>query len=326
MVRILTSDDVRPLLKMTDVLTVVEDAIVAQGAGRVERPDRPHFPVGYGLDVNRPLEPMGTGLVMSAYVHGTDYFATKIASVHPDNPRRGFPTTSAQIAVNDAATGQPVAYMDGTHVTGARTGSVGGLAVRELTDGPVRVAVVGAGVQAQWQVRAIDAATTIESVVFHSPHERSRTGVAETMRNELDVDAAPVDDVGAAVSDVDVVVTATTSHEPVFPGDALAEGTVVVGIGSYTDEMQEIDRTTFDRSSQVFADVPKAVEDIGDIQQAGLAGDDLIPFADLLSGTVDPTDGITIVESVGSVVMDVATASYVVDRARERDVGEEVPF
>jgi alanine dehydrogenase len=328
MVRILSDDDVRGLLDVGDVLDVVDEAIVKQGAGDVERPERPHFPVGIGLDETRPDAPLGSGLVMPAYIHGADYVGTKLVSVHEENADSDLPTTNAQIALSNAETGQPVAYMDGTSVTGARTGSIGGLAVRELTDGPVRVAVIGAGAQARWQVRAIDAATTIDTIAFYSPTETSRTQAAAQMRDELGIEAFSTNSPETVVAEADVVVTATTSNEPVFSGDALTEGTVVIGVGSYTAEMQEIDATTFDRAAGVFADVPEEVYEIGDLQESTLWKNDLTAFADLLTGDVERGEAsdIVVVESVGSAVMDAATGSYVYERAVSEDVGTDVAF
>lgn len=328
MVRILSDDDVRGLLDMNDVMEVVDDALVKQGAGAVERPERPHYPVGIGLDDDSPETPLGTGLVMPAYVHGAKYAATKLVSVHEDNADRDLPTTNAQIALSDAETGRPVAYMDGRAVTGARTGSIGGLAVENLTSGPVRVAIIGAGAQARWQIRAIGAATTIDTVAFYSPSEESRTEAAASMRDELGIDAFSTNSPETVVGEADVVVTATTSSEPVFSGEALTEGTVVVAVGAYTEAMQEIDAKTFDRAARVFADVPEEVYEIGDLQESTLWKNDLTPFATLLTGDVDRGDesDIVVVESVGSAVMDAATGEYVFERAEAADVGTEISF
>lgn len=326
MVTVLSGTEIRPLLEMEAILDVVADAIVTQEAGAVERPDRPHYPVGVGLDADAPDRATGTGLVMPAYVHGAEYFATKLVSVHPGNPERGLPTTNAQLSLADAETGESVAYMDGNHVTGARTGSIGGLAARELTSGPIRVAVVGAGTQARWQVRAIDAATTVESVAITSRTKESRERTAADLEAELGIDVFPAADPDEVVTDADLVVTATTSPEPVFSGEALSPGTVVVGIGAYTEDLQELDPETFARASQVFADVPEEVATIGDIRHSGLDESDLVPFAALLSGDVErpESDDIVVVESVGSAVMDAATATYVYEQAVESDAGTGV--
>lgn len=328
MVRLLTSEDVRSVVDLTELLDVIEAAFGKQAAGAVERPDRPHFPVGIGLDAARPAEPLGTGLVMPAYIHGEPYYVTKLVGVFERNPARGLPTVPAQVVVNDAETGLSLAYMDGTYVTAARTACVGGLSARALTTGPVDVTVIGAGMQGRWQAKAIDAAVEVESVTFVDLDESTLEDAVRELRSELSRPVSAAEDAGAAVSSADVVVTATTSSTPVFSGGDLTDGTVVVAIGAYTEDMQEIEADTFDRAGRVFADVPGEVAQIGDILESGLDEADLRPFATLLEDDSRPMsdDEIVVVESVGSAVMDAAAAGYVYDRAVDGDVGSEIPF
>ncbi|MFB6114493.1 MAG: ornithine cyclodeaminase family protein [Halodesulfurarchaeum sp.] len=326
MVRILSSDEVRSLIDLEDVLDAVEETFAKQRAGDVERPERPHYPVGKGLDAEDPDTPMGTALVMPAYVHGSEHFATKLVSVHDGNPSRGLSTVNAQITVNDASTGLPVAYMDGTFITSARTGSIGGLTARTFTEGPVTVGVIGAGTQARWQLRAIAAATEIDRIHWFDIDESVLAEGIDELEGDIDAPIEAVDRADAAASDVDILVTATTSPEPVFDGEALTPGTVVVGIGAYTPEMQEIGSTTFERANVVYADVPTEVATIGDVTGAGQEVTDLVPFSDALAGKSGRSDGtdIIVVESVGSAVMDAVTANYVFERARADDVGTDV--
>lgn len=324
-VRVLGADDVASLLALDELLPVVESAFVSQGRGAVERPERPHFPVGVDPDGDDP--PAGTALTMPASVHGADTFATKLATVHEGNADRGLPTVNAQVVLTDAGTGRPLAFAHANHITNARTGCIGGLAARELAVSPVRLGLLGAGTQARWQARAIDAATDLESVRVYSPSD-SREACAADLRDELDVDAAAVDSPRAAVADATVVVTATTATEPVLPGDALQPGTLVVAVGAYTSDTRELDVTTFDRAARVFADVPEEVAAIGDLRATDLTADQLLPVSSVFEGTAgrEADDEIVVVESVGSAVLDAATAEYVYERAEANDAGTVVPF
>lgn len=324
MVRLLSEAEVGSLLDLPALLDVVEDAFLAQGAGAVERPARPHFPVGRGLDGASPDDPVGTGLVMPAYIHGADYYATKLVGVHPGNGDRGLPTVHAQVALTEAATGQPAAYLAGTRLTNARTGCIGGVAVRTLRDGPVDLAVIGAGTQARWQARAIAAAVGLTGIRVYSPSD-SKVRCAAELGDELGVEAVAADSPRHAVEGADVVVTATTAAEPVFPGDALASDAVVVAIGAYTADAQELDATTMDRASRIYADVPEEVAAIGDVVDTGVDPGDLVPLSDRLAGVDDPpADGVVVVDSVGTAVLDAAAAESVLDRARSAGVGSDV--
>ncbi|NHN61065.1 MULTISPECIES: ornithine cyclodeaminase family protein [Halorussus] len=351
MVRVLSDAEIADCLDLGDLLEVVREAFVKQGRGEVERPDRPHFPVGAGLDCgdsDHPADPTdaddsadlddpcGTGLVMPAYVHGAQHYATKLVGVHEGNAERGLPTVNAQIALTEAATGLPTAYLAGTRITNARTGCIGGLAAAELgvpsstPDGEsgLVLALVGAGTQARWQARAIAAATDLASVRVYSPSD-SRDACAADLRGELDLPSDAIraaDSPEEAVSGADVVVTATTATDPVFPGGALDPGALVVAVGAYTAGMRELDAETFERASRVFADVPEEVAEIGDTLEADVAETDLIPFSAVLEGRAGrgTDDEILIVESVGTAVLDAAAAGHVFDRADERGVGEEI--
>ena len=329
MVRVLSDDDIASVLDLEALLPVVADAFEKQRAGAVERPERPHYPIGTGLDPDATDDPSGTGLCMPAYVHGADYAATKLVSVVEDNPERGLSTVTAQIEVIDAETGQPVGYLAGNRITNARTGCIGGLAARELAAaGPLDVAVIGAGTQARWQTRAIAAAVgtdRLASVRVYSPSD-SRRECAADLEAELGVPATAVERPREAVADADVVVTATTSTEPVFPGEALASGALVIAVGAYTAEMRELDDATIDRADRVFADVPEEARETGDLREHD--GLDVRPFGDAVVGEAgrESDDEIVVLESVGTAVLDAAAVEFVFDRALERELGTTVPL
>ncbi|MFB6113102.1 MAG: ornithine cyclodeaminase family protein [Halodesulfurarchaeum sp.] len=250
----------------------------------------------------------------------------KVVCMHHANTDRGLPVVNDQISLVDAWTGLPVSYMNGLPVTTARTSCLGGLAARGLTSGPITVCIIGAGRQGRWQARGIAAATDLESVIVHDRNAETRAEAVGELRNELDADVDEAADVTDAVESADLIVTATTSADPVFPGEALSPGAVVVAIGAYTSSMQEIDATTFDRAGRVFADVPEKVAGIGDLLGADFLRADLVPFSSLVRGDAgrESDDEILVVESVGSSVIDAATASHLYDRAVSAGVGTEV--
>jgi alanine dehydrogenase len=320
--RVISDEDVAAVLSLPELLDVCERALLADGRGETVRPDRPHYPLGAGLD---GPEPLGTGLTMPAYVEGEPYAATKLATVHPDNPSRGLPTVRAHLSLVDARTGEPVALLSAERLTNARTGCIGGLATRELAvDGPLTVGVLGAGAQARWQTRAIAAAREVEAVRLYSPSP-SRERCAADLR-ERGLDASAVGTPRTAVEGADVVVTATTSHDPVFPADALSPGTLVVAVGAYTSEMQELDPAVFDRAARVFADVPEEVAEVGDLRGTGLDVGDLVPLSSALAGEAgrETDEEILVAESVGTAVLDAAGGAHLYGRAVEAGLGSEV--
>jgi alanine dehydrogenase len=158
----------------------------------------------------------------------------------------------------------------------------------------------------------------------YSPTPGSRKECAAELRDQ-GIDAEAVDAVENAIADATVVVTATTATEPVFPGDALAPGTLVVAVGAYTAETCELDGTTIERAARVFADVPEEVAGIGDVR-GRLSADELVPLSDVFEGRAgrEHDEEILVVDSVGSAVLDAATAEHLLERAETDGVGRVV--
>ncbi|AHF99382.1 ornithine cyclodeaminase [Halostagnicola larsenii XH-48] len=324
MVRIFSHSDVAALLDLEDVLAVVATAFEKQYRGTVERPDRPHYPIGTDLDTGTPDESTGTALCMPAYIHGSPYAVTKLATVCPGNADRDRSTVNAQISLVDAETGRPAAYLEATRITNVRTGCIGGLAASQLADeDPIDLGVIGAGTQARWQTRAIDATTDLQSVRIYAPSD-SKVRCATALEDELDVSAKAVSSPRAAVEGANVVVTATTSTEPVFPGDALAPGAIVIAVGAYAPEMRELDAETIARADRLFADVPDEAAETGDLSEH--SDREVVEFGAVLAGDCgrESEDERLVFSSVGSAVLDAATAEYVYERGVDEGVGAVV--
>jgi alanine dehydrogenase len=317
MVDVLSESAVESVLDLSVLVDVVGEALQKQAAGDVERPERPHFPVGTGLD---GPEPEGTGLTMSAYIHGEPYYATKLASVHEDNTERGLPTVNAQIVLTDAKTGQPAAVMGGQTITNARTACIGALAVREFASATETLGVIGAGAQARWQTRAIATVADLTDVRIYSPSESREVCASDLQRRT--VPARAVETPAEAVDGADTVVTATTATEPVFPAEALPAGALVVAVGAYTAEMQELPPAVLEQAEAVYADVPAEVAETGDLLATSLEAGDLRAFGGVFGASA--SNERTVVASVGSATMDAAAAAALYRRARERKTGTAV--
>lgn len=322
MVRVLTEADIETVLDLDRLVDAVAEGLKSQAAGEVERPERITYPVGPGVDGDAAD---GTALVMPAHIHDRDYFVTKLVGHHEGNPDHGKPTIHAQLVVADAATGAPAAFMDGALITGARTGCIGAAAVEALVDGPITVGVIGAGTQARWHARAIDTVADVSRVRIYSPSESRHECATDLTREGITSEAVATPH--EAVDGADVVVTATTSHEPVFPAAALADDAVVVAVGAYTSEMQELEAAVVERAQLIIADVPDEVATIGDILHADVDPASLVHLGALLAGDVSPPDaGPVVVESVGTAVTDAAAAELLLETAIEADVGMELEF
>lgn len=214
--------------------------------------------------------------------------------------------------------------MAGTTITNARTGCLGALAVRELAPETAALGVIGAGAQARWQTRAVATVAGLDDVRIYSPSE-SRVACADELAAE-GIPARAVDSPRAAVAGADAVVTATTATAPVFPADALEPSALVVAVGAFTAEMQELEPAVLDGSDAVFADVPAEAAETGDLLASDRGIDDLVPFGDVIAGrrSTPAPSGTTVVVSVGSATLDAAAGAAVYRRAVEAGDGTTV--
>lgn len=320
MVIVLSDSEVETALDLKSLVDVVGEALQKQAAGAVERPDRPHFPVGAGLD---GPDPEGMGITMSAYIHGAEYYVTKLVGVHEDNVERGLPTINAQVVLTDAETGLPVALMGGTTLTNARTGCVGALSVQTFAPETETLGVIGAGAQARWQTRAIATVADLADVRISAPSE-SRQACATDLQAR-DIPARAVDSAREAVDGADTVVTATTATAPVFPAEALASTALVVAVGAYTAEMQELAPAVLEGAETIYADVPAEVAETGDLRAAAVESSELASLgAALADEKLKRGNGVTVVDSVGSATLDAAVAPVLYRRARASSSGTEI--
>lgn len=305
------ADAIRAAVPVGDLLDAVEAAYRDVAAGRDRSPLRTNVPVDGG-DL----------LLMPGVREGGRGTTVKIVTVMPGNASRGLPTVQAVVTWLDATTGTPTALLDGATVTAMRTGAASGVATRLLarTDAST-LGIIGAGGQAEWQVRAVAAARPIRHVLAYARTPAAREAFAERMAAETGLEVTAVAHARDAVAEADVVCCATTSSEPVFDAAWLRPGTHVNGIGAFRLGMVELPTELFARASLVGVDQRgAAMAEAGDIVAAIEAG--LLAEADLVeigsvsadwSAARDP-QAITAFKSVGLAIQDVAAAELIVDR------------
>ncbi len=307
----LDADTIRRAVPVGALLDAVEAAYRDVAAGRDRSPLRSHVALDHG-DL----------LLMPGVRGGGPGASVKLVTVMAGNAARGLPTVQAVVVWFDADTGAPLALLDGGTVTAMRTGAASGVATRLLarTDAST-LAVLGAGGQAEWQVRAVVAARPIRRVLVHARTPASREAFAARMREALGLDVTPVATAEDAVRVADVVCAATTSTTPVFDAGWVRPGTHLNGIGAYRLDMVELPPELFARASLVAVDSREAARaEAGDVMAAVRRG--LVTEEQLTQiGSVardfaqrrEP-EAITVFKSVGLAIQDVAAAELIVSR------------
>jgi alanine dehydrogenase len=329
--RVLTADDVRAALDMPRAIALMRDAFGALSAGRVTMPERTVVPVtGAG----------GTTLVMPAYLPSGSRLGLKVVGVFPGNAARGLPVVPAVVLVLDGDTGQPAALVDGTLLTALRTGAATGLAA-ELLARPdaTRLVLFGAGGQAPHQVEAVCCVrsvahlTLVNRSVAHAERlARVIDGWPSERRPYAIAVAATAGDAEQGVRQADIIVTATSASEPLFPGDWVAPGTHVSAIGAFTPHMRELDASLLQRARIVVDHRLAARAEAGDLLRAEAegvlaAGAHYPELGEVVNGT-EPgrtsPDEITVFKSVGVAAQDVVVASYILGEAQRLGLGIDV--
>jgi ornithine cyclodeaminase/alanine dehydrogenase-like protein (mu-crystallin family) len=320
-VLVLSEHDVRALLDMESCIEAMEEVLRALAGGELHNPLR--------FVVRAPEASGFLGLMPAHRAGTTPAYALKEIVVSPQNPAKGLDTHQGSVLLHDGETGQLVAVLNASPVTEIRTAAVSAVATRALARKDAeRVAILGAGVQARAHVHAMRA-------VLDDPEIRiwaRNIDAAELLAAETEAIVSPSAD--AAVFGAEVVCTATSATEPVVERRWLATGAHVNAVGACIPTVRELDTATVAASSFFVDRRESALNEAGDYVLAeieGAIGPDHIKaelgevLAGLHPGRTDENE-LTVFESLGIAVEDLASAELVATRARERGVGTEVDF
>lgn len=235
----------------------------------------------------------------------------------------------------DAANGRPLAAIEADFLGMMRTGAAGGVAARALArTEAATVGLIGAGWQAQSQLEALCRVRPIGQVkLFSRDAERRRLASADFSRR-FGVEAVPAETAEAAVRDSDVVVTITTASSPVVLGEWLAPGTHINAAGSNALIRRELDEKAVGRAGLICVDSrATALREAGDLlpalEKGRLHEGQLVELGEVLAGIRPGRPGpqaITLFESQGMAIQDLALARRLLALARERGMGAELPY
>jgi ornithine cyclodeaminase len=300
-VLILSEDEVHELLTFSECIGVMEDALRALARGEVFNPLR--------MPLRAPGAPGLLGLMPAWRGGGTPYYALKEVCVFPDNPKRGLDTHLGAVILHSGETGEPLAFMNASAITAIRTATVSAVATKLLARRDAAVlAILGTGVQAKAHRAAI-------------PLVRDIREIRMCGRN---------DSVEEAVRGADIIVTATSSREPVLRREWLGRGVHINAVGSSVPAARELEADLVAAASLFVDRRESTVNESGDYLAAVEHGAVIRgELGELLEGSVEgrkSDEEVTLFKSLGLAVEDLAAAAFLYDKARRAGRGQWVEF
>ncbi len=313
--------DVHAMLPMVECIPLMRDALGSLASGDVVLPLRSmvRLPDGSGL----------LGL-MPGYLGKPRSFGLKVVSVMPGNHGTAYDSHQGVVMLFGLVHGEPPAILDATAITAIRTAAASAAATDALARADAGdLALIGSGTQARTHLAAMQAVRPLRRVRVWSRTRANaeRFAVEEGARRGIVIEVAP--SAAEAVRDADLVCTTTSASEPVLQGAWLARGTHVNAVGSCFAASRELD-TEAVRRARFFTDCREScVNEAGDfriaraegaIDDAHLLGELGEVFLGKVAGRTAPDD-ITIYESLGIAIEDLAAAHFIHRRAIESGDG-----
>lgn len=321
---VIDRDEIRHLLPMERCVDLMAEALAALARDEAVNPLRSGIAVAGG---------QGVLVLMPAALGRRGAFGAKVLSVFAGNRSIGLESHQGLVVLFEPEHGQPVAVMDASEITAIRTAAVSAVATRALSNERAGdLAIIGSGTQARAHLEAMRAVRAITRVRAWSPNRDRLLAFAEEAAESVGLTIEPAASAQEAVEGADLVCTVSAAMEPVLQGEWLADGAHVNAVGSSVPTAREVDGETI-RRSRVFVDRREsAMNESGDLLSAfreGLVDEDHIvaELGDVLIGSAQgrrQPDEITLFESLGLAVEDLAAASFVASAARDRGVGTAV--
>lgn len=316
--RVLSMADVRRLLTVEDAIALQRDAFLALARGRTTAAPNSWLRL--------PGEQRGWLKLLAAHDDTSGGLGVKVLARFPRNPPGR--NLGSLLLLFDDQDGTPLAVMDSVYITAVRTAAGAAVATAALArPKPVSMAMIGTGVLAWYTVLAHrHLAPSVSTLRVYSRSADRRDAFAERVRSEIGIEVEAVTTVADAVAGADLVTTATNSPEPVLGREHLAPGQHINAIGIRTEITPDAVA-----ACRVIGDGRDETLNDGKFSIAMVAGavreDDLGPdLGEVLNGARGRTrdDEVTMFDSSGVAIQDLACAVYVLRAAEREGVGTRV--
>jgi ornithine cyclodeaminase/alanine dehydrogenase-like protein (mu-crystallin family) len=309
---------VRRLVGMDDALAATEEVFREAGNGRVTNVPRVRVPLNDG-----------TLRITAAVLNYQGYYGVKVSSttIFGHNAGRVF-------CLYKEKGGELCAIVQVFAMGALRTGAASGVATRYLSNPDARIlGVIGSGRQARTQVEAISKVRTLKEVRVFSRSVNKRAAFCADLKSSFGLDARPVDEAWQAADGAQIIVTSTTSTEPVLLGHWLSPGTHINAIGANYEHRRELDSNAVARACVIATDDREQVQyestDLAaPVKEGLLSWDKVQSLGDIVAGKGQgrsSRNDITLFKSLGVAIEDVALAIRAYDKAIAQGAGQPLP-
>jgi ornithine cyclodeaminase/alanine dehydrogenase-like protein (mu-crystallin family) len=315
---LLSEEDVKQILTMPMALAAVEDSFrrLADGSALLHSRQRLHLPGKSYLHYMAAADATSGYMGMKIYTSSGVGLRFLVPLFHVDS-------------------GELLALIEADYLGQIRTGAASGVATRLLArPDAARIGIIGTGLQSRTQLEALSLVRSITGVHAFSRNPEQRERFAKEMTAQLGLPVVAVATALEAVRGADIVVTSTTSSDPVLDGSWLAPGMHVNAIGANFPQKHELDGAAIRRCDIIVADSREQSKmESGDLIQ--MYGDDkrrwssVTELAEIVAGKTpgrSNPEQITLFKSNGIAIEDIVVAGRIYELARERGMGRQVPL
>jgi thiomorpholine-carboxylate dehydrogenase len=310
---VITGEQVRELISMSEVIDAVENGLKCFSAREVVQPVR---------SVVEVQEHKGFLGLMPAYCYSQNCLATKIITLFPNNT--DVPTHQAVVVQLDPTSGSVIAIIDGVTITNMRTAAASAVALKyvKLSGGPPRIlTVVGCGVQARSHVEALRVICQFDEIrIWGRDSDKAAKCASDVGGGNVSV----WKDLQAACKDADVIVTVTMATEPILKGAWLKEGTIVLAVGACRPDWRELDSNLMEHALIIVDSREAALKESGDIILAKVdvhsEVGELVAMGSVTTETMHSLGKKFVVfKSLGVAIEDAVTGKLIYDKYLERN-------
>lgn len=314
----LTENDVSQVLTTNVAIDAIEEAFNQIASGKAINTPR-----------SRAATPTGVLNVMSAVLPSFGVMGLKTYGVMKNNRLRFY------VQILSAGTGELVALIEASELGRIRTGAASAVATKYMSrKNASTIGIIGTGYQSLAQLEAICLVRNIKEIKMFSRNTTRRAERAQEATSNLGIQTYPVSSAEECVRESDIVVTVTSAPSPVLEGKWIAPGTHINAAGANHWTRRELDSETIQRSNVIVADnVEQARIECGDliypIEHGHASWDQVHNLAEVVAGTTlgrTKSADITLFESQGLAIEDIAVAMRVVENAKAHGIGKDIPI